>query len=202
MGSTTEVKVAFIIGNGQSRSVFDISKLSDHGVTYGCNLQIEETQLDNIVAVDLPVLVHLISQGYDKRTNLWTRKKWDGRVDTGKAKFLPDPVAKPKKRWDGELHWGSGTHAANLAATQGANVVVLLGFDLWSGNLYRGKSEFYSNKDPGPACWIYQFGKLFDMFPDVSFVQIQPKSWENPVEWTQENYSRDTYSGLRAWLKA
>lgn len=197
MGSDDEVKIAFVIGNGLSRSVFDLSKLSEHGVTYGCNLQIEDHQLDNTIAADLKVLVHLVSQGYDKRTNLWTRKRWV----TGNAKALPDPIASPKKRWDNEIHWGSGTHAANLAATQGAAVVVMLGFDLWSGNIYAGR-EFYPTKSPGPACWIYQFSKLFEKFPDVSFVQIQPKSWENPIEWDHPNYSRDTYSGLRAWLKA
>lgn len=197
MGSNGEVKIAFVIGNGPSRSVFDIGKLTNHGVTYGCNLQIEETQLDNVVAVDLKMLVHLVSQGYDNRTNLWTRKRWA----TGNAKALPVPLASPKKKWDHEMDWGSGTHAVNLAATQGANVIVLLGFDLWSGNLY-SKQEMYSSRSPSPACWIYQFGKLFEKFPDVSFVQIQPKSWQNPAEWDHLNYSRDTYSGLRSWLKA
>ena len=200
MGSNGEVKIAFVIGNGKSRAVFDVSTLAPYGVTYGCNLQIEEIELDNLIVVDRSVLVHLVSQGYDKRTNMWTRQRWIDAIDCGNTRALPDPIAYPKKRWDKELQWGSGTHAANLAASQGADVVVFIGFDLWGGNLYAGK-EFYSDKDVGPDCWIYQLGQLFDKYPDVSFVQIQPKSWKDPSNWIADNYSRDTYAGLREWLK-
>jgi len=206
MDSSKEVKIAFVIGNGYSRTVFNVSKLADFGVTYGCNILIEDTPLDNTVVVDRNVLIHLISQGYAQKTNLWTRGRWIRILDAPLLKELPIPLDEKTHRWDAELHWGSGTHAVHLAASQDANVVVLIGFDLWPrtdapGNIYHG-TQFYKNTQPGPECWIHQIYKVMIKFPDVSFVQIQPAKWKSPVSWdTCSNYSRDSYSGLRAWIK-
>jgi len=207
MGSSETMKIAFVIGNGHSRSVFDINQLGNHGVTYGCNLLIQDQQLDNCVACDRKLAIHLISQGYDKLTNLWTRQRWLDIISANDAKALPEPIAVAKERWDKEIHWGSGTHAANIAAEQGADVIVMLGFDLWPredglGNIYKDVQPFYEDRQVDPRCWIYQFSRLFQKFPNTSFVQIQPHSWKDPGEWTSsENYSRDDFHGLREWLK-
>ena len=200
------MKLAFVIGNGHSRSVFDLGLLRDKGVLYGCNLLIEEMQLDNTVACDRHIVVHLISQGYDRLTNLWTRQRWTKLVE-GNVKALPDPVAEPKVRYDQEIHWNSGVHAVNLAANQGADVVVLIGFDLWpredgQNNIYQGRSDFYDTKIINPHHWIHQLARCYESYPDVSFVQIQPNSWKDPESWASyDNYSRDDYAGLREWLK-
>jgi len=206
MGSIEEMKIAFVIGNGHSRSVFDIGLLKDKGVLYGCNLLIEENQLDNTIACDRHMVVHLISQGYDKVTNLWTRQCWIKLLE-GAINPLPDPVIEPKVRFDKEIHWNSGVHAVNLAAHQGSDVVVMIGFDLWPredglNNFYQSRSEFYSAKPIDPSHWIHQLGRCYDRYPHVSFVQVQPSSWIDPEPWlTRENYTRDDYQGLREWLK-
>ena len=200
------MKIAFVIGNGHSRTVFDVTSLKDHGVTYGCNLLIKDMQLDNTVACDRNMLIRLISEGYDKVTNLWTRPRWRKVLGSGTFNDLPKPVEEPLERDDQEIHWGSGTHAVNLAATQGADVVVMLGFDLWQrqdglDNIYQD-DPMYGKKTIDPTTWIYQLSKVFDKFPDTSFVQIQPKSWSEPENWANhENYSRDDYGGLRSWIK-
>ena len=206
MDGSEEMKIAFVIGNGHSRSVFDLSQLKDKGIIYGCNLLIEEMQLDNTVACDRHMVVHLIAQGFDKVTNLWTRQRWAKTVE-GNIKPLPDPVEQPKVRYDQEIHWNSGVHAVNLAANQGSDVVVMIGFDLWPredgfNNIYQSRSEFYSGKAIDPSHWIHQLGRCYDRYSDVSFVQIQPSSWKDPEDWlSRENYTRDDYSGLREWLK-
>lgn len=206
MDSSQEVKVSFVIGNGPSRSRFDLTKLADHGVTYGCNLLIEDTPVDNLVAVDHQILIHLVSQGYDHKTNLWSRPKWTNIVESA-AKELPVPLKSETCKWDKPLHWSSGSYAVNLAAQQNANIIVMLGFDLWpqinkSSNIYADKSPFYKNKSISPDCLIYQVHKTMKNYPHISFVQIQPTKWKDPILWAQqENYSRDSYHGLREWLK-
>ena len=200
------MKIAFVIGNGHSRTVFDMSSLRDHGVTYGCNLLIKDMQLDNTVACDRIMLIRLISEGYDKVTNLWTRPRWRKVLGSGTFNDLPKPVEEPLERDDQEIHWGSGTHAVNLAATQGADVVVMLGFDLWQrqdglDNIYQD-DFMYGKKTIDPSIWIHQLASVFAKFPDTGFVQIQPKSWRDPESWTSyENYSRDDYKGLKEWIK-
>ena len=129
MGSAEEMKLAFVIGNEHSRSVFDLNLLKDKGILYGCNLLIEELQLDNTVACDRHMVVHLISQGFDEVTNLWTRDRWVKTVE-GNIKSLPDPILQPKVRYDQEIHWNSGVHAVNLAAHQGSDVVATGEFNL------------------------------------------------------------------------
>ena len=207
MDGVEEMKISFVIGNGHSRTVFDLKNLKDVGVTYGCNLLIEEFQLDNTVACDRAMLVHLLAQGYDTVTNLWTRSRWRKMIGTGSFHELPDPVIDPKIRWDKEIHWGSGTHAIHLAASQGADVVVMLGFDLWPrtdglNNLYNDRTEFYDPKKVvDPSHWIHQINMVISKFKNVDFVQIQPRSWKDPDEWIkQENYSRDDYSGLASLI--
>ena len=202
------MKLSFVIGNGHSRSVFDVTKLNDHGVTYGCNLLIEDMQLHNTVVCDRTLLVNLISQGYDKLTNLWTRPRWRKMLGNGDFMDLPIPVSDPKTRYDEEIHWGSGTHAVHLAATQGSDVIVMIGFDIWPrddgmNNIYSSRQDFYDDKKVvDPEHWIYQISVCLDKFPSTDFVQIQPSSWKDPNDWVQrENYTRDDYAGLNAMLR-
>lgn len=201
------MKISFVIGNGFSRSVFDLSLLKNKGITYGCNLLIEDFQLDNTVACDRNMLVYLIACGFDNMTNLWTRSRWRNSIGSGTFKDLPTPINNPVERWDKEIQWGSGTHALNLAAEQGADVVAMIGFDVWirndgQNNVYQDRYPLYENKEIGPECWIYQIERLLQKYPDTSFVQIQPTSWRDPESWTKyANYSRDTFAGLKTLLE-
>jgi hypothetical protein len=201
------MKPVFVIGNGCSRSVFDLALLQGRGETYGCNLLIKDTTLDNTIVCDRAMLVYLSSQGYDKTTTVWTRQRWLEQVEIDSAKALPMPIANPVERWDKEMHWGAGTHAVNLAAHRGAEVVVMIGFDLWAredglNNIYKDIEPFYENDQIAPDCWVYQLSSAFKKYPNTTFVQIQPQSWKDPIEWADiENFTRDDFQGLREWLK-
>ena len=48
------MSTAFIIGNGESRTIFPIEKLKDHGTIYGCNAIYRDhpNLCDNIVSVN------------------------------------------------------------------------------------------------------------------------------------------------------
>lgn len=200
------MKIAFVIGNGHSRSVFDLDQLHGKGETYGCNLLAHDHDLDNIIACDRHMVVDLCSQGFATRSNLYTRQRWASMLAVQDIKSLPDPIAEPTVRFDREIHWNSGVHAINLAAEQGADVIVMIGFDLYpqkngQNNIYQD-SPGYSSKPVDPSHWIHQITRLLAKFPAVSFVQIQPEEWKDPPEWkTFDNYSRDNYAGLKEWLR-
>lgn len=187
------MNLAFCIGNGPSREKFDLKLLVGKGTTYGCNYLIENYPLDCTIVVDRQLLVSMVSQHVQKRTNLYTRNKWRTVIDA-ELNYLRTPITNVINRWDNEMHWGSGTHALNLAAEQGAELIIMLGYDLYAGNIY-------SNQTFDPACWIYQVSRLLVKFPETQFVQIQPKGWKVPEEWKQDNFSFDTFTALKKMLK-
>jgi len=183
------MNIAFCIGNGPSRESFDLGSLEGKGTTYGCNYLLETFPLDHTIVVDRMLLINMLSQGYHNRTMMHTRKKWRSAIDV-ELNYLEDPIRNVKQRWDNEIHWGSGTHALNLAAGHGADLVIMLGYDLYSGNIY-------SNRDVDPSCWIYQIARVFEKHPDTQFVQIQPRGWKVPNSWTADNFSIDDMTALK-----
>lgn len=187
------MNIAFCIGNGPSRMRFKLETLQGRGKTYGCNYLIETFPLDHTIVVDRMLLINMVSQGYQNRTSLHTRKKWKDVIGV-ELGYLDAPVTDIKHRWDNETHWGSGTHALNLAASHGADLVIMIGYDLYSGNIY-------SNQDVDPRCWIYQISRIFNKFPDTQFVQIQPEGWKVPESWKSENFSNDDFVALQSMLQ-
>lgn len=185
------MKIAFVIGNGESRKKVKLSTLQDHGVIYGCNQLIDEFQLDNTVVCDRSLLIDMISRGVGLRTNLWTRPRWFDTIACDHCQKLPVPFD-TLDQYSRELDFGSGMHAIHLAASQGSDLIVMIGFDIWPKDI----------NGVDPQCWAVQGKLLFDKFPDASFVQIQGKAWKDPVDWIlSDNYSRDTISGLKELLK-
>lgn len=177
------MNIAFCVGNGPSRTKVDLNVLQSVGPIYGCNQLIRAFPLDNTVIVDRQLLINLLAEGYNQKTNIYTRKAWSNLVEADNLYFLPDPIKEPKEKWDEELHWGSGTHALNIAARSGADVVIMIGYDLYNAGL-------------DPSCWIYQINKCLMHYKKTQFVQIQDAKWETPKEWTTDNFLRDDYSGL------
>lgn len=194
MASDDTIKLAFCIGNGISRKQFDLNILKNYGPTYGCNNLILDFDLDNTIIVDRSLLIDMISQNVPERTNLYTRKRWETTIPNVKIFYLPTPIENIQQRWDNEIHWGSGMHALNLAATHGAEIIVMLGYDIWTGNIY-------GNDAIDPSCWIYQGKRCFDLYPDIQFVQIQPTNWKIPDQWKKiENFSIDNFKGLQSFI--
>ena len=188
------MNIAFCIGNGLSRKNINVSELKEIGPVYGCNKLIVDVEIDNTIIVDKDLLLELISQGYNKKTNIYTRKRWQKLITAENLFFLSDPITDIKNRWDNEIHWGSGTHALNLAASTGVELIIMLGYDLYKGNVY-------SNNNVDPSCWIYQINQCFLKYPNVQFVQIQDDNWKIPKEWQTDNFTLDSYSSLKNILK-
>lgn len=198
------MQLSFVIGNGVSRKKQPLEKLKSHGTVYTCNYAATEIPCDHVVAVDRGMLFDLLSQ-YSADYTLWSRKKWCNVLKHSTPVYpLPDQLYPPVTRWDAEKHWGSGAHAVWKAAEDGADIVVLVGFDLWNkgtnNNVYANR-DHYSTNPVDPRCWIYQLQQTFQRHPDTSFVSIQPASWKTPDEWKSlENFSTDTYRNLWEWL--
>lgn len=187
------MNLAFCIGNGPSRLKFNMTLLENKGTSFGCNYLIETHPLDYTIVVDRMLVVNMVSQHIQKKTNLYTRRRWQKIIDV-ELNYLNDPIKNPFSKWDNEIHWGSGTHALNLAAEKEHDLIIMLGYDLYSGNVY-------NNTTVDPSCWIYQIKNLLLKYPETQFVQIQPKGWKVPDEWKLDNFSLDTFKALEKMLK-
>jgi hypothetical protein len=198
--------IRFVIGNGVSRKKQPLKKLKEHGKVYACNYAAVDIPCDHGIAVDRAMIFDLLSQ-YNLDCKLWSRKKWCNTLSHSTTIHpLPDQIYSPQVRWDAERHWGSGTHAVWKAAQDDADIVVMLGFDIWnkgtSNNLYANR-DHYSADPVDPRCWVYQLQQTFLKHPNTSFVNIQGARWKVPEEWQHlENFSKDTYKNLWEWLNA
>lgn len=198
------MKVSFVIGNGVSRKKQPLERLISSGTVYACNYAILDLPCDHGISVDRGMIFDLISQ-HNIECTLWSRKKWCNALSHNTTIHpLPEQLYTPQVRWDAEHHWGSGTHAVWKAAEDGADIVVMLGFDLWNkgtnNNVYANR-DHYNTNPVDPRCWIYQLQKTFEKHPYTSFVNIQGARWRVPDEWKQlENFSKDTYKNLWEWL--
>lgn len=200
LGRSLSMNIGFVVGNGISRQSQPLTKLKDIGTVYSCNWASIDVESHHAVIPDRQTLFDILSQHNSHDAEIWTRSRW---VDILKheqtLKPLPDKLYNESHRWDREKHWGSGTHAAWMAA-ENHDVVVLLGFDLWNSgvnnNVYAGRHG-YSHDPVDPGCWIYQLAKTFQLHPLVSFVQIQDTDWQIPQSWkVLDNFSTDTYKNL------
>lgn len=196
--------IRFVIGNGISRKKQPLKKLKEHGKVYACNYAAVDIPCDHGIAVDRAMIFDLLSQ-YRLDCKLWSRKKWCNALSHSTTIHpLPDQIYSPQVRWDAGRHWGSGTHAVWKAAQDDADIVVMLGFDIWNkgtnNNLYANR-DHYSTNPVDPRCWIYQLQQTFLKHPNTSFVNIQGARWKVPEEWQHlENFSKDTYKNLWEWL--
>ena len=141
--------LAFIIGNGESRRNYDITKLKGRGIIYGCNAIYRDhpTLCDRIVAVNQPMYeeVAKFKNWKNMRFELLGPKqvsRWNYKFRGERMKWKPGNLkyfrvyqrgkkSSDKYRFkDFTLTKGSGCSAVLHAAEKGYNKIVILGFDM------------------------------------------------------------------------
>lgn len=158
--------VAFVLGNGQSRTAVDLNRIKNLGSIYGCNGLYRDWEPDCLVATDRPIAEAIQRSGYSKKHRFYTRKP------------LPDLGAQivPRK-YHGN---SSGPIACALAAIDGHDRIYLLGFDMGPSpnmrfnNVYAG-TEFYKGADAAPTFtgnWIRQLVTIAGDFPNTRFIRV------------------------------
>ena len=158
--------VAFVLGNGQSRSALNLHRFKALGPIYGCNGLYRDFEPDCLVATDRPIAEFIQRSGYAKINRFYTRRP------------LPDmgALVVPKK-YHGN---SSGPIACALAAQDGHDRIYLLGYDMGPNgndrfnNVYAG-TEFYKSTDAAPTFtgnWIRQMVTVAGDFPKTRFIRV------------------------------
>jgi hypothetical protein len=160
------MNTAFIIGNGESRTIFPVEQLKGHGTIYGCNAIYRDYPdlCDHIVAVNDPMYEELKEWHDGQRalglfksdketpnTKIYSRhdiSKWNYVIPHDKPSDLPDGL-KLYRNWIGSdnkgkvkiidlsTKRGSGMSATLLAAEAKFTEVVILGFDMMGSEQWK-----------------------------------------------------------------
>jgi len=128
-------KVAFIIGNGPSRSNFDLTTLRGRGTIYGCNALYRTFTPDYLVAIDAPIIEEI--EGSSFPTDRFIVPPHDEQFE--------DPDYNKYTRYRSN----AGVNAMLEAIKAGHNVLYCLGFDfmmrspkLALGNIFDGSNAY------------------------------------------------------------
>lgn len=201
--------VSFVVGNGESRSGFDLNKLNDYE-SWACNLAALEFNATNAVAADRYIVAKLIKENF--QGNLWTREDNKSLYGTHEnVKYFPPLPYKGDHKYDQQIHWGSGLNAAMMACAQDKKMICFLGFDLYGtvtdpskvNNIYKNQDGYSdaNSRAVDPRHWIYQFERLFKLYPQTSFVFIKRLDYPR-ANWDEfTNVYFDTYENLHHYLK-
>lgn len=162
--------IAFVLGNGQSRSGILLSELHKHGSIYGCNALYRDYTPNVLVATDRPIAMQIEQSGYAQENKFYTRRPAAGSG----ALTIPKPY----------FGFSSGPVATALAAMDNHRKIYMLGFDLGAtennkfNNLYAG-TEYYKDIGSNPTYtgnWVRQIQQICRDFSEVRFVRVCGKT--------------------------
>jgi hypothetical protein len=157
---------AFVLGNGISRRVIDLTVLKSLGTVYGCNAIYREFEPDVLISTDSPISECIQHEGYSQTHVHYTRK--------------PMPNSGARRIAEQYFGFSSGPVAVAQAAADGAVAIYLIGFDMGPtsngrfNNCY-ADTEFYKKSSAVPTFtgnWVRQLKTIARDFPKVSFFRI------------------------------
>lgn len=168
--------VAFVLGNGQSRTALDLLALSRLAPVYGCNALFRQFEPAVLISTDALISQAIQESGYSATNVHYTRKP------------LPDLGAKriPQQYYG----FSSGPAAVGIAAIDQHQRIYLIGFDLGPtttghfNNVY-ADTEFYKKSSAAPTYpgnWVRQLTTVSQDFPVVQFVRVQGTTTANILE--------------------
>lgn len=183
---------ALVLGNGESRSVLDLHKLSNDVTTIGCNALHRDFIPSILVCCDRKMVTESIAN--DSLKTILTRKDWLSHFNCDRLSAVPDLPWQEKDRYMKPIHWGSGSYALLTAATLGFEEIFVAGFDLYSkngsvNNIYKNTKHYLKEDSPNvdSSYWVLQKFKIFNAYQNSIFYIINSEDWKLPAQWDLPN---------------
>jgi hypothetical protein len=184
---------SIVIGNGESRKKINFKEVE--GVKIGCNAIHREYFVDHLVCVDRRTLREACESSNTEKTKIYTRPEWKSMGWKNRQVIdIPLLPYSGNQRPDNVIHWGSGPFAILVASSIEHSDIHILGFDLYGikgkvNNVYKGTDNYsdVNSNEVDPRYWIYQIGKVFQLFPDKYYHVYNSIYWKIPDEWRQQN---------------
>lgn len=162
-------EVAFVLGNGTSRSDIPLETLKKYGTIYGCNALYREFEPDYLVAVDTKMVIEINKSGFQKNHEVWTNPNKAYNKFTGFKYFSPSKG------------WSSGPTALHLASEHKNNEIYILGFDYVGlqdnklvNNIYSGTPNYKKTHEGATyhGNWLKQTCITCQKFPKKRYIRV------------------------------
>ena len=169
---------AIVIGNGQSRSNFDLGFITRHrgGLlaadklqSYGCNALYRDFTADFLVAVGPAIIDEIAGSGYTGDNIVYTNAQYIQKYP-GKFYLIPQ-----------NLTYDAGALAVYLACFDGHTKVFLLGFDQNHGveptnNIYKDTPGYPTSNmtENNTAFFSQTLSAVISTYSQVDFVRVMP----------------------------
>ena len=159
--------IAFVLGNGRSRSAVNPTSLKEIGTVYGCNALYRECEPHCLVAVDVKMVNEIINSGYHKTHEVWTNPN-KGIISKNYLNLF-----NPHKGWS------SGPTALWLSASKGHKHIYILGFDYQGiggklNNIYADTFNYKRSTDVATyhGNWLNQTERVIQEFRTTRFYRV------------------------------
>ena len=176
--------IAFVIGNGTSRSSIDLPQLKENGKTYACNAVYRTFSPDYLVAVDVKMVLEINKAGYQHKNEVWTNPNRSYQRMQNLNYFSPSKG------------WSSGPTALWLAAQHGYKTIYILGFDYRGlndgttfNNIYADTANYKKSTDGATffGNWSRQTQSVIKSSSKINFVRVINKDSYIPQEFSKFN---------------
>lgn len=162
--------IAFVLGNGTSRTSIDPRNLKRHGKIYGCNALYRSFAPDYLIAVDTKMIKEITSAGYHLQHPVYTNPNKYSKEIYGLNLFEPN------------LGWSSGPSALNLASKSNYSTIYILGFDYVGignknelvNNVYAGTVNYKKINERATyfGNWQRQTSIAIQKHPKVKYIRV------------------------------
>jgi len=176
----SNMRVAFCIGNGESRRHFDLNRLRNQGPIAGCNALYRDFEPTFLVAVDSGMCAEVQRSGY-------TGKILTIRKDHAKKQYWLVDVITEEKICTQQPIWASGPWSvlAMVRLYPKVEEVFFLGHDFHGcmnsgenlhNNLYKGTKNYdvVDCDAKNPLSWIQQIAHVVINHPGIHFTRVGP----------------------------
>ena len=177
-------KDAYIIGNGESRTQFDLYSLPQD--TYGCNALYRDYEPDYLITIDQHMYKEIIESEYADKNIVYTHRQ-NIKRHGDQGHLIP---ANPSQ--------GAGTTAMHIAIHDGHKNLYCLGFDCahsgQNNNVYKNTSGYRSSDTQvDQSVWAEQIYTLMTNNKHVKFTYVEgtiPNKFLELANCTQIDYDQ------------
>ena len=172
--------IAFIVGNGTSRSNIDLNILKKYGKIYGCNALYRDFDPDFLIAVDTKMVIEINKAKYQHKCSVWTNPNKAYNAMTGFNFFNPSKG------------WSSGPTALWKASGDGFEEIYILGFDYQGvgdnkekvNNVYTGTFNYKKSHERATyfGNWLKQTNITIQKNPKIRYIRVLEEKGFIPKE--------------------
>lgn len=175
--------IAFVVGNGTSRSSINLEKIHKHGTMYGCNALYRDYTPDFLIAVDTKMILELNKHNIQSKMPVWTNPNRAYNKMTGLNYFNPSKG------------WSSGPTALWMASHSGYQTIYILGFDYMGlgndgqkvNNIYADSFNYKKSNERATyyGNWLKQTVMTCQKFPKKRYIRVYPEHGFVPKDFTK-----------------